>query len=1310
MSRALFCTIYLVFCCNLVSGQHRFERYTTEQGLSQNSILSMLQDKRGFLWIGTEDGLNRFDGYTFKKFYHHAGDTSGLTDDQVWTLLEDKNGIIWIGHIKGLTTFDPRTQVFKNVLFEEGLYVLSASELGNGELWFGSGGHGLIKVDQGKVSRFKNNTPVPAPHDAQAWYFTANNFPVIHSYKDGLLVGSRGAGIFYFSRNEFHRLETPVQWDDFFKLNDIWSFLVHNDSIYIASGQGLGVFDLNFSTGRILKASGRENDLTFSRIADLAIQQDNLWVATYGGGLNCLDLKTQKITAYQYQPHNSHGISSNLVFKLLVDDQGNLWAGTWARGLNKLSTNAQAIHVYNVINEIENPVIMGVLQTDVYLYVATHKGIVYKTEIDALQSNSVKFKEIFRTWYINDIEKGKENFWLALDGGGIGYAQNENEPIKTLKRIPGNRYSLNNHLVTDVLETSPVLWVGTRGSGLNRIQLDIPYGAPGSVSSFKHEVENIHSLSGNLINILYYDSKGFLWVGTENGLNRSYNPAMESDSLTFLRLAPHRTTALLETEDNFWVGTDVGLFTIKEDGDLTPVSQLEGHFINSILQDGDGFLWVSTNNGIFLIRDKAVQFTVRDGLPTNEFNIRSSWRGSNGRLFFGSTDGLVSIAPEGIRANKTVAPIWVTRAVVNRKQEIEFPTKIELSHEHRIIDFEFSFLDYTNSLSNQYAYQLEGFDEQWIYTSSEKRLVTYTNLDAGNYVFKVKASNGFGQWSEEVYPVFISVSPPIWKTVWAYGLYTIFLIGILLAVRKTIVNRERLKSNLRLEHMALQKLQELDDFKSKFFTNISHEFRTPLTLILGQLDALKEELSNPQPLESIRHNSFVLLQLVNQLLDLSRIDAGKLELRIFSVGIREFLKMHIEAFQSMAFQKQIQLTIEYPDIAEINIDPDVLEKIINNLLSNAIKYTPIGGKVCCSASYVKGVFLLSVENTGTGISPEKQKFIFDRFYRASDMEQGTGIGLALTQELVRLHGGEIEVNSQEGLKTEFIVKIPVTSGEYPEFSHITTQSVISEYKPKQVSSIIDTNHTAEKSVALIVEDNEELRNFMACALMNSYQVLVAENGLVGLEQALNAIPDIVVTDWMMPEMSGTELCKKIKSVEATSHIPVILLTARTGQGDRLEGFDVGADDYITKPFDMAELLARIQNLVQQRRFLREKFSNEGLFHYKHIKVSSLDEDFMKRLQAVLEECYSDSQLSVDGLSRKMGVSRVQLHRKLTALTGYSPGDLLREFRLQRAADLLRQKAGNVSEIAFQVGFENLSYFTKVFKQKFQVTPSEFTHQ
>lgn len=1313
MSRVLLYAVFLVLCCHLVSGQHRFERYTTEHGLSQNSILSMLQDKRGFLWIGTEDGLNRFDGYTFKKFYHHAEDTSGLTDDQVWSLLEDKNGIIWIGHNKGLTTFDPETQRFKSVLHEDGLYIVSVFENDKGELWFGSGGHGLIEFDQGKISRFKNNTPALEPHDPQAWHFAVNNITAIHGYKDGLLVGSRGAGIFYFFQNEFQRLETPTKWNDFFRLNDVWSFLIHNDSIYIATGQGLGIFNLDFSAGRILTASGKDNDLTFSRIADLAVNQDKLWIATYGGGLNCLDLKTQKIAAYQYLPHDNHGISGNLMFTLLVDTQGNLWAGTWARGLNKLSTSAQAIEVYNATSGIENPMIVGIVESDQKLYVATQRGVVYTTDVDALQTSSVKFKDAFHTWYINDIEKGNKNFWFGLDGGGVGYGSSNNQQVNILKRIPGNPYSLNNHLVTDVLETGSVLWVGTLGSGFSRIRLDMPYGTPGSVSGFIHSEEDAHSLTGNLINVLYYDSKGFLWVGTEKGLNRSVEPVLEHDSLKFLRLTNHRTTAILETENLYWIGTDVGLFTIDKEKRVLPVGGLDGQFINAILQDMKGTVWVSTNNGIFLIKDDIVQLTVRDGLPTNEFNIRASYQAPSGDLFFGSVDGLVRLSPDKIKPQQTKAPLWITRVGINQERELEMPTELELTHTDRVVEFEFSLLDYTNPASNKYAYRLVGFDDQWMYTTAEKRSITYTNLDPGNYTFEVKASDGFGQWSDQVYAVAIHISPPFWKSGWAYGMYTVFLVGVFLVIRKSIINRERLKANLRLEHVALQKLQELDDFKSKFFANISHEFRTPLTLILGQLETLKKKLPEGDVLKSIRNNCNALLQLVNQLLDLSRIDAGKLELRVHTIQINDFLKMRIEAFQSMAYQKQIGLNVVYPDAGEVNIDPFILEKIINNLLSNALKYTLTGGEVDCTASCKDGLFRLSVKDTGIGIAPENQKSIFDRFYRINESETGTGIGLALTQELVKLHGGSIKLNSQVGEGSEFIVQIPLVEGEYPEFSLGVTQEISRwhEYKveqPELVTSTQDQNN--EKPLALIVEDNEELRNFMVNAFQPAYRVSVAENGMVGFHEAVKIIPDVIITDWMMPEMSGEELCKKIKTHEATSHIPVILLTARAGQGDRLDGFDAGADDYITKPFEMVELQARVQNLVQLRKHLREKFSKAGLFEYKHIKVSSLDEVFLQRLQNVLEEHYTDANLSVDVLSRKMGVSRVQLHRKLTALCGYSPSDLLREFRLQRAADLLRQKAGNVSEIAYQVGFENLSYFAKAFKQKFQVTPSEFIHQ
>jgi signal transduction histidine kinase/DNA-binding response OmpR family regulator len=521
---------------------------------------------------------------------------------------------------------------------------------------------------------------------------------------------------------------------------------------------------------------------------------------------------------------------------------------------------------------------------------------------------------------------------------------------------------------------------------------------------------------------------------------------------------------------------------------------------------------------------------------------------------------------------------------------------------------------------------------------------------------------------------------------------------------------------IRAEKLELRKNRELDEMRSRFFTNISHEFRTPLALIRGQADELLEQAGSPQArkaLVSIRQNSSKALGLVNQLLDLSQIDAGKLKLQLYKLKVTSFLRMQVEVFRSAASQKHIELVATYPeeDIV-LCLDPSFLEKIVSNLLSNAINYSR-RGTVTFEASMDKSNLVLSVTDTGIGISREDLTKIFNRFFRVSPDGYGTGVGLSLIKELVTLHKGKISVDSEVSVGTQFKVELPGAELSYPEASRPIPDFESDEEPSYPQTEVYEeeeeeiANTGEDRPALLIIEDNEELRQYLGRNLRHEYNVLLASAGDEGLEKSYRLVPDIVISDWMMPGMSGQEVCRQLKASEITSHIPVLLLTAKADSDSRIEGLGVGADDYITKPFDMREIKARLSNLIEQRKMLRKKFSQSFHGEYKAVTVSSLDDLFMKRLYEIVDVNISNAQMNVEWISREMGVSRTQLHRKVTALTGQSPGDILREYRLNRAADLLRQNAGNVSEIAYRVGFENLSYFSKVFKNKYKATPSDF---
>ncbi len=790
-----------------------------------------------------------------------------------------------------------------------------------------------------------------------------------------------------------------------------------------------------------------------------------------------------------------------------------------------------------------------------------------------------------------------------------------------------------------------------------------------------------------------------------------------------------------------YAGTEQGLFQAnpKPPFAFTYISALGEQLINALREDKSGKLWITTNQGMFWYEPSAasaIQFRSSDGLQGDEYNFNAAAATSQGLLAFGGVNGLTLFDPQKVILNTSKPPVVITSLKIanqevpvynaNRSdgymlpQTINHTTDLTLRHDQNYLTFNFAALDFTNPTRNKYAYKLEGIDNDWVYADALNRSATYTNLTPGAYILRVKAANNDNLWNADGAAVAIRILPPWWRTWWAYAMYILAAVAALVLARRNIIQRERLKTQLQLEHVEVTKLKELDDFKSRFFANISHEFRTPLSLIIGPTEKLlaDDKEKNYPELGIIHNNSISLLNLVNQMLDLSRVEAGSLQLQVRKTDLTTGLKIFTSPFYSLAASKRIDLSVVVPSTAiDGYADLSFLEKIVNNLLSNAIKYTQAGGLVTFKAEDKNGYLQITVTDTGMGIPDSQIDKIFDRFYRVHEVTsvEGTGLGLALTRELVRTHRGEITVTSEYGKGSTFIVTLPIAEQYYSADEYRTEPPdylPLKEPLPDTTPAIVvDTNASpngSEKPVLLVIEDNTELRDFIKSTLISSYTVLEAPDGETGLRLAIDNVPDIIITDWMMPRMDGATVCRNIKSTTATDHIPIILLTAKAGVESRIEGLETGADDYLTKPFDLRELRIRVANLIEQRKKLQAKYQTGASFSYKPIKAESANEKFLKRLHEIVEERISDSKFGVEELAREIGMSRVQLYRKLTALTNQSAVEFLRTYRLERAADLLRQGVGNVAEIAFQVGFDNPSYFTKTFREHFGTLPSELT--
>jgi signal transduction histidine kinase/DNA-binding response OmpR family regulator len=910
---------------------------------------------------------------------------------------------------------------------------------------------------------------------------------------------------------------------------------------------------------------------------------------------------------------------------------------------------------------------------------------------------------------------------------------------------------------------------------------------------FTNELE--WGLLNNVIVLgIYDDNSGNLWVGTAgHGIFCSKFENRKSNTFIHYTHDPGDPLSLSndwvwsfyeDQEDNLWIATHDGLnkFLPEKDGfdHFYHPNDPAANFIYDVTGDDKGMLWLMTEGG--LIRFDPLIDAENDVAGNQYKQVRpfknlfpyKIFSSKSRMIFLGSAinsgEAFYYFHPDSLKENKHIPAISITDFQVRNEpvkldSNISYKKHIRLKFNQNFFSLGFAALDYAQPGKNQYAYYLEGLEDDWIY-SGTKRIANYTGVPPGNYVFHAKGSNNDGYWNERGVSVAITILPPPWRTWWAYMGYILILIGLIILWRVYDLRRIRLKQALELEQVEAEKLKELDSLKSSFFANISHEFRTPLTLILGPLEKIRSLVSSEvkQELDIMKRNAQRLKRLIDQLLTLSKLESGELKLKAKQENIVPLVNGYVQSFESLAKQKNIDLVFDTEEKEVlVYVDQDKLEKILFNLLSNAFKFTPANGGIKISIikqessvfsrqSSVKNVkstedwrlktedlpencTVISISDTGSGIPPNHLAHIFDRFYQADDsdtqLQEGTGIGLALTKELVELHHGKVEVESEVGSGTTFRVYLPLGEGHLsPEELDTSRQSLVVsrqsevEYETwtpqppkggviKKKSPLGDLGVNRElrtdQPLLLIVEDNTDLRQYIRSYLDEEFNIIEAENGAEGLDKAIENIPDLVISDVMMPMMDGLEFCSKLKKDERTSHIPVILLTAKAGSESKIEGLETGADDFLTKPFDAKELIVRIKNLVSQRKTLRELYSKEILFGIQEQdqEIPSMDQKFIRKAKQVVEDNLTVTDFTSEDFAKEMALSRVQLHRKLTALVDQSASAFIRTIRLNKAAELLSNNAGTVKEIAFDVGFNTLPYFTKCFREQFGVNPSEY---
>lgn len=1351
------------------SSRFRFEHLSLDQGLPQSTPMCFIQDKRGFIWVGTQEGLCRYDGYTFVVYKHDQNDPHSISSNLIRALYEDKAGIIWVGTFSGgINAFDPATGKFTSYRHDPSNprslshnRVEALVEDRQGNLWVGTLG-GLNRFDRktGHFTRYQHQPADPAS-------LSENRVLSLCQDNAGIIwVGTYGGGLNAFdpTTGKFkHFVNEPGKSTSVSHNIIRCVFYDQSHRLWVGTDAGLNLFNphkQDFSS--YTHDPANPNSLIFNVVSSIGEDRTgSLWVGTKGGGLHRFEPQHGRSTRFIHDPLQPNSLSADQVWAIFEDRGGVLWIGTDGGGINLLDRKknqfAHFTHDSTDPNSLSHPIVWSFCEDkSETLWVGTMKGLNAFNAATGQFTRYVHNPSNPRSLSFDNVSTIAEdhlgNLWVGTDGGGLNRFDRQTKQFTRFSPNAAQATSLASNGVNLIIEDkSHKLWIGFSDKGIDRYDQ-----AKNEFTHYVHDPSNPNSLSGNHVMALYEGRDGTIWIGTlGSGLN-AFNPTTGRftryvhDPRNPSSLNENRVISLYEDPTGaLWVGTAGGGLNLlaRSTGKFTHFTEKEGlpnNVVYGILPDNEGQLWLSTNQGIcqFSPKNKTFRnFDVRDGLQNNEFNNWAYYRTQRGKLLFGGINGFNAFYPEQIKDNPTIPAISFTDFKLRNKSVVPDSAhsplsklitdtrEITLPYYENMLSLDFAALDYTAPAKHQYAYMLEGLDKDWIYSGTQHS-ATYTNLDPGHYVFRVKGSNNNGLWNEQGSSLTIVIHPPWWKTWWAYTFYAFAVVAIALTIIRFQLNKIALKNQLKIEQVQAEKFQEIERIKTHFFTNISHEFRTPLTLILGPITKLIDENTNPQikqPLEMMQRNAKRLLLLINQLLDISKLETSKMRLNGSRADVVAFIEPIVDSFRLLTVKKplSIQLHAEPQEIV-MDFDGDKLEKVLYNLLSNAYKFTPAQGEIRITISKVlndgKEWMELRVRDTGIGMPPAKLPYIFDRYYQVDDAktrdqaEQGTGIGLSLVKDLVELHGGSIRATSQPGQGSEFIVCLPITNNRIFEHNEAETDEEVPSIPPITLlpdvaneEIVISPQTEKGKPVILLVEDNPDMRAFIV-SYLSDYAVVEACDGIEGLEKATEHIPDLILCDVMMPRMDGYTVCKHLRADEKTSHIPIIMLTAKSSRESRIEGLETGANDYLNKPFDAQELLLKVANAIRNRQNLIQHFQKLLHPNPKSAHILSTEEVFLQKIIRIIEDNLGNEAFSVEDLGKQAGMSRTQVHRKLIALTNQSASDLIRTVRLEKALEMLKNNTDTISYIAYAVGFSSPNYFARCFHQQYGYSPSDFKKQ
>lgn len=1315
-----------------------FSNLTVENGLSQNSVIAIAQDSTGFMWFGTRQGLNRYDGYRFKIYKNEAKNPRSISGGEITSLLTDSKGVFWAGTTTGLNRYQALTDSFLPVkgLMNDNIEVLYQDRDRN--IWVGTLG-GLAVLSDREQNRFKSFRFSPKPNDP------LNSIYSICQDKQGNIWVGTGNGLIQVNYHQGNFSFKKINFPSPLPSGYITALATDgHGNLWMGTTSGLCRFDVQHNSVRVYQHDNRNpNSLIHNDIREVLLHKGRLWVGTQDG-LSILNPDQETFTSYQHDPEMGSTISHNSIHNIFTDKNRNIWIGTYFGGVNMVSPVATRFKVYR--NSRFLPSISGNVLSSV-------------------------------------LEDAQHNLWIATEGAGLNYYNRKTNTFKSYKSNSTDSSSISSNLIKIMkMEggNSDQIIIGTHRGGLNIFDPKT-----GKAQHIKNVRDSLGAIGSAEILALEVDRRGTIWIGSLNGLSTLTKkdgryPTHTTKSILDRYLRRKNILNIFEdSRGDLWICTNVGLYQYNFKSGVLHVfhknegksNQLQSDYINcitensagemligtyfgglsiynpktktfktfqeknglinnnvlGIVEDSSHNLWLSTANGLSELNPATGRFrsyTRSDGLAGNEFNARSYFIDSRGEIFMGGINGLTSFYPREIELNNYASPLIFTGLKLFNQyvgaedgqlaEEINAGQKLTFNHDQNNFTLEFALLNFVKPDKNKYTYILEGFDRGWNNMATPS--ASYTNLPAGNYRFVVKGTNNDGIPGAKVASIKIRVQPAFWASWWAYLFYVVLFSAMLFLLVRYLFVRA-----------LLTRTEDVQRVKLRFFTHVSHEIRTPLTLILGPLENLLKSTKELPVINNqilpIKRNADRLMQLVTELMDFRKTETGNLKLQPQQQDVVFFLREIFDAFAQLAESRNITYRFDYQgEPIAIWFDKLQMEKVCFNLLSNAFKFTRDNGTIRLVIRETSSEVHIEVQDNGIGIPESSTSKLFSDFFQVNSpgfVHIGSGIGLALSKSIVTAHQGKLlmesipESEAQAGSTCFTVVLkkdgswveklepyVPLTDAHESNTYSVpmpVPEVTVGELNPKQVF----------KETVLLVEDNPEIRQLLRNTVGANYQILEAENGQEGWEMASEQVPDLVICDVMMPVMNGLDLCRMLKSDERTAHIPVILLTARVSQSQQVDGLETGADSYITKPFSIELMLLNVRNLLQSRTNMRRKFGEQADLNPQDVTINMVDHKFMLKITKCIEERLSDQHFGVQELAREIGMSQPVLYKKIRAITDLSVNDFVKSIRLKKAAILLEGRVYNVSEVAHLVGFNDPKYFSREYKKQFGYTPKVY---